>query len=275
MPQPLSSSPALGEITAHLDSLLESERYGSPASKGAPDISWNGLQVAARREDSHVAKVGLAVDSGLSILQHAADAECDLLIVHHGLFWGSCSPKISGIVGEKIRTLVQGGCSLYASHLPLDGDPTFGNAAQIARKLQLQEVSPSFFFNGVPVGVTGRLAEEGARESVIDEARKTIIPAHGETLVRTLSFGTPTVRTIGIATGSASSLLPNAKELGCDLFISGEPKHESYHLAKELRMNALFAGHYFSETFGVRAVGEHITKEYGIPFLFIDEPSGI
>ena len=258
----------LNLIVQTLDELLQPENYRKA------DISWNGLQVEAANPS--IKKVGVAVDGALSVIEQAVSLSCDLLIVHHGLFWGeSPSPMVSGSMGKKIRALIEGGCSLYASHLPLDGNEQVGNAFELARELKLKELEASFEYHGATVGVLGRLSAPVSFEQFRDQVFKTVIPDGSNPITCELPFGPEKIQTVGVATGSASSLLEDAKSLGCDLLLSGEPKHEAYHLAKEVEIHGLFAGHYLTETYGVKAVGKFLEEKLKIEAVFIDEPSGI
>jgi dinuclear metal center YbgI/SA1388 family protein len=257
----------LHTIVKKLDLLLAPERFSDA------DIAWNGLQVEAGKNE--IQKVGLAVDAGLSILRRAVEEECQLLVTHHGLFWGSESPIISGIKAQKIRTLLLGGCSLYSSHLPLDGHIEVGNAAQLAQHLGLTNIRPGFLIDGISVGVFGEFPETMKRDDLPAFVYEGTIPRGQDGITCSLLFGKEDIRTVGIATGSASSLISHAKLEGCDLMISGEPKHEAYHLAQEEELNVLFAGHYFTETFGVKALGEYLKKELHVSTVFFDEPTGI
>jgi len=260
----------LADITQLLDELLEPDRFT------AADIAWNGLQVEAKSE-AIVKKVGLAVDAGASVIREAIRQECDLLITHHGLFWGTApSPMVTGKMGEKIRTLINGTCSLYSCHLPLDGNLTVGNASEIARLLELTDIQPAFSALGATIGVVGILPQTLERSQLESHLLSRIIPEKAQKgMTCSLLFGPEHVSRIGIATGSASSLIPEAKALGCDAFLSGEPKHEAYHLAQEEEMNAIFAGHYHTETFGVRAIGKFLEENAKIQCIFLDEPTGI
>ncbi|MEI7441828.1 MAG: Nif3-like dinuclear metal center hexameric protein, partial [bacterium] len=126
------------------------------ASSGYDDSSQNGLQVEASRQD--IVKIGLAVDSGLSVLEKAVSAGCQMLIVHHGLFWKN-SPNLSGVMGKKVRTLIEGNCSLYASHLPLDGHPELGNNAEIVRLLGAKLSTPFCYSGQKTIGYVGEFSE--------------------------------------------------------------------------------------------------------------------
>ena len=250
----------LDNITSYLDTLLSPHLF--------QDASLNALQVESSTKI--VRNVGLAVDAGLSVIDEAIRTKCELLIVHHGLLWGSCQ-TISGRFGKKIRALVEGGCSLYASHLPLDAHPEVGNNFELARFFALNSIEPAFPYKGACIGALAKAAPQ-PRENFIERARM-MVGATKEPLF--LPFGPPTITRVAIVSGSGVFGLEEAKKLGADIFISGEPKQEAYHLARELEINALFAGHYATETFGVRAVGKVLEKEFGVSSLFIDCPTGI
>ena len=248
------------EIVSMLDQTLEPSRYR--------DAALNGLQVDSG--EGNVTRVAVAVDSGLSIVKRALQAQAQLLIVHHGLFWGDESP-LTGTFGQKVRLLMQEGCSLYASHLPLDGHPVFGNGVQLAHFLGCAEIAPAFPVNGMCIGAAGRFpkpltcAEVAARCASL---RPGIPPM-------VLPFGRNRIETVGVVTGSGTSALSSRAPPAFDLFISGEPKQSAYHLLKELELNAIFAGHYATETFGVRALGTELASRFAVESIFLDEETGI
>ena len=232
------------------------------------DSSINGLQVDALKEEVKV--VALAVDSGQSVIEKAIAADADLLIVHHGLLWGQCEP-IAGRYGRKIAALLRGGCSLYASHLPLDAHTELGNNAELARFFGLKDLQPAFEYKGGMIGIKATCPQPLAGEFFIEKAKAMV----GAINPLYLPFGKEKIKSVGIVSGGAASHLTAAAEMGVDLFLSGEPKQEVYHLARELKINALFAGHYATETFGVRAVGRKLEKDFEIRTVFIDEATGI
>lgn len=251
----------LHDITSHLDQLLELSRY--------TDMAVNGLQVESPQ--LNIRKVGFAVDAGLSVIETAADAGCDLLVVHHGILWGG-SPAITGPFARKVQACMTRGVSLYAAHLPLDGHIELGNAAQLAIILGLATTSPCFPYKGAPIGVMG--AFEAPRN--LHEIASQVAQSEGALqppLV--LPFGPSKVRTVGIATGSATSVIPECAALGIDLLITGESKQEAYHAAKEHHVSVICMGHYASETFGVRALERVLLKAFRVETCWISEPTGI
>ena len=250
----------LTSIIQYLDSLLTPANY--------KDASLNGLQVQASNDS--VEKIAVAVDAGQSVLETAVKEEADLLIVHHGLFWGSLEP-ITGIFGKKIENLLKGRCSLYASHLPLDAHHEVGNNFELARYFELEQLQECFTYEDNYIGVKGICTPARTIEDFITRSSEMI----GSSKPLSLPFGPEKIETVGVVTGGAADLIEQCPENEIDLFITGEPKQSAYHLAKELKINALFAGHYATETFGVRALAERLERDFDLETFFIDEPTGI
>lgn len=250
----------LPAMTEFLDRWLNTSAFS--------DSSRNGLQVDSGVGE--VSRVAVAVDSGLSIIAGAIAQKAQLLVVHHGLLWGAENP-IAGPFGLKVRTLINGGCSLYASHLPLDAHPEVGNNVELARAVGLSYLEPYMPYKGSLLGIRGRTLSPRSLDWFVGQV--STFPGAKPCL--TLPFGPPTISTVGVVTGSGLVALEESARLGLDLFITGEPKQSAYHEAKELGINVLFAGHYATETFGVRAVGARLKEDFGIEPLFIDEPTGI
>jgi dinuclear metal center YbgI/SA1388 family protein len=234
------------------------------------DIALNGLQIESRKKE--VSKVAFSVDSGLSVMEVAVNNGADLLVTHHGVFWGRQEPLV-GPLATKAGLCLTNELSLYAVHLPLDGHETLGNAAQIASQaLNCHDVRVDFLHQGAPLGVIAKL-KDPLPLTVIAENLARCEGALNPPLL--LPFGAKVIRTIGIVTGSGSTFMAEAARKGVDLFISGEPKQEAYHSAKELSLSTLFIGHYASETFGVRALKRVLEEKFGVETLWISEPTGI
>jgi dinuclear metal center YbgI/SA1388 family protein len=249
----------LSEIVTFLNDLLRPADF--------TDSAFNGLQVEGR---ATIKKVAVAVDCGESIIDQAISAGAQLLIVHHGLLWGSEMPLV-GSYGRKVRKLIQAGCSLYGSHLPLDAHPEAGNNSLLARHFGLSSTGMFCGIGGQLIGVTARTDQPQPAEYFTQKAQT--LPGFGPCLW--LPFGPSSIETVGIVSGSGASAIEEASALGLDLLISGEPKQHVYHQCKELHLNALFAGHYATETLGVLGLGLRLEERFGITKIFIDEPTGI
>ncbi|MCL4132310.1 UNVERIFIED_CONTAM: hypothetical protein GTU68_042592, partial [Idotea baltica] len=235
-------------------------------TQGFVDYSINGLQVDSGNQD--IKRISLAVDSGLSIIEQAKNS--DLLICHHGLFWGAYC-EIDQLNQEKVKALINNECSLYCSHLPLDGHLEYGNAAQIAKALNY-EYQAFFEEQGNTIGVRILLENKINRINFLEKLKK--ISAFKGVKIDSLLFGKEEISKIGILTGSGSGFIKEFHN-EIDLLITGEAKQSAYHDAKDYKINVFFAGHYNTETFGVKALGKALEKEFKISTLLIDEPTGI
>jgi dinuclear metal center YbgI/SA1388 family protein len=252
--------PELSDICGYLHGLLEVDTY--------QDMALNGLQIES--PVSQISKVGFAVDSGLSVMQRAAARGCNLLVVHHGLLWGKCEP-FTGPLARKLQLCMVSGLSLYAAHLPLDGHLEVGNAAQIAQGLGMVGVEGFLNYGPRTIGIRGELPTELSLEAIFE--RVSVLCKNPSPLL--LPFGKKTIRTVAVVTGSGSTAIPDVAHAEIDLLISGEPKQEAYHRAKELGCSVLFAGHYATETFGVRALERVLAQRFRVETEWIDEPTGI
>lgn len=244
-------------LVAHLDGYLAIDEW--------EEKSLNGLQVEGT---SVVDRVALATDAALATFALAEEAGAGFLIVHHGLFWGQPLP-IVGPHRARVAALLDVGISLYAAHLPLDAHPEVGNNAVLARLLELEKLAPFGRWGDRAIGWRGELpaptdrAGLAARLEAVLGARPDLLP-----------FGPDEIGSVAIVSGAAADLVPEAAAGGVDAFVTGETSHVAWHHARELRVNVYFAGHYASETLGVRALGDHISKEFGIDAVFLDAPTG-
>ncbi len=230
------------------------------------DSSLNGLQVECSRE---TCSITLAVDACEQSIRMAARHGSGLLIVHHGLFWGGQAP-VTGIMASRIRLLMEKGISLYASHLPLDCHPEVGNNAQLSMMLGVD--SPARFgnYHGVEIGLCGNIPAPMTAASFAAKVRRVT-----GSRVSIFAFGPQKIRKVAVVSGGGASLLGDACRAGCDAMLTGETDHSAYHVAREYGVNLFCAGHYATETFGVKALGKHIESHFGLKTWFADVPTGL
>lgn len=231
-----------------------------------PDPSLNGLQIEGRET---VRRIAASVDTSQQTLHAAAEAGADLLLVHHGLFWGKPLP-LTGPHGRRVQIALDAGLSLYAAHIPLDAHPEVGNNAVMAGALSLQNLQPFGDWQGRKIGVAGELPRELGLQDFADRVQKLtgeICLVHGG--------GNPVVNRLGICSGEGSGLIPEAAAAGLDTLLTGEPAHKHFHDAFEYGINVIYAGHYETEVFGVRALAAKIENEFGLPWQFLNFPTGL
>jgi len=226
----------------------------------------NGLQVESSAE---VKRIATAVDISDRSIMKAAASGADLLIVHHGLFWGDPVP-ITGVMARRIRFLLSKEVSLYAAHLPLDCHPDIGNNARLAELLGLERRRPFGRYHGMVIGLCGNLHRPMAPAGLARKLKKSLGAES-----RIFPFGPDRVKKLGVVSGGGASLVGDAVSAGCDTLLTGETSHSAYHVAREARITLICAGHYATETVGVRALGALVTTELGLPARFIDLPTGL
>jgi dinuclear metal center YbgI/SA1388 family protein len=247
----------LNQITSYLADYLAVDSVSDYSQ------ALNGLQL---ENNGRVHRIAAAVDACESVMQKAVEQDADLLLVHHGLFW-NVTP-ITGAMYRKLRTAVSGNLSVYSAHLPLDIHPVVGNNVLLAKALGLRSLKPFLPIKGQAAGVMG--TTNMTRENLQSKLNAVLgSPIH------VCAGGPARPSKVGIVTGGAGSEIARAAAAGVDTFITGEGPHWSYTLAEELGVNLFYAGHYATETFGVKALAAHLSKRYKLPWFFIDHPTGL
>lgn len=250
----------LSEIVEYLD-----ERLGVGEMEDYPG-AYNGLEIESR---SPVEKVAAAVDACRATAEMAASAGAQLLLVHHGLFWGEPLP-LTGRNYRRVAAFLEADLALYAAHLPLDAHPELGNNVLLAQAIDL-EAEGRF---GAHEGVEG-LGVWCAADLPRDDLLARVERACGGEAPTLVPGGPAHVRRVGIVTGGASSLLAQAAEEGLDTFVTGEGPHHTFHEAQELGVNLVYAGHYATETFGVRAAAREVAERFELEWEFLEHPTGL
>lgn len=252
------SKVSLSEIVRHCDRLLRTVKVVDY------DGAANGLQVENRGQ---ITRIAATVDASLATIKLAIAARADLLIVHHGLFWGATHPW-TGKRYEMLRLLLENNLAVYSSHLPLDAHRTLGNSALLCAALGFKKLRPFFPSHGQTIGfqtVTNISRDElAARLARLTSAKPCVIPG-----------GPEICRRIGVVTGGAGGDLKSAAAEGVDTFITGEGPHWTYAVAEELGLNVFYGGHYATETFGVKALAAALARKFKVPWTFLDHPTGL
>jgi dinuclear metal center YbgI/SA1388 family protein len=249
---------SLAGIVRYCDRLLRTDEFSD--WEGAA----NGLQVENRGQ---VTRLAAAVDASPATIELAIAAGADLLLVHHGLFWAPAEPW-TGKRYQLLRLLLDHNLAVYSSHLPLDAHPKLGNNAQLAAALGLKKLRPFFLEKGQQVGRQARLKIERG------ELGRRLTKALGRAAVL-LPHGPAICRRVGVVSGGAGDQLKRAAAEGVDTLITGEGPHWTSVAAQELGLNVFYGGHYATETFGVKALAGHLSSKFGVPWQFLDHPSGL
>lgn len=252
----MRAMPAAAELVDYASSYLriaEVDDYGN---------ALNGLQI---ENDGKVTKIGAAVDASVETMRRAAEEQIDFLVVHHGMFWPGLRP-VTGATRELLRIAFANNIALYSAHIPLDVHPEIGNNALLIRALEIANPEPFFPWKNCLLGQRADVTI--SRDEVVRRLRKLL----GDE-VKTVTAGPEKVGSLGVITGGAGGEILEVAKLGIDTFIAGEAPHWAAVAARDLKINLIVAGHYATETFGVRALSEHLGQRFGVPHEFIDAPT--
>jgi dinuclear metal center YbgI/SA1388 family protein len=251
---------ALEEIIRELDEILQPGRF--------EDYCVNGLQVPGPRE---VATIATGVSAHAELFELAAAEQADLLLVHHGLFWGSGVTAVDELLKRRLQTLFDAETALAAYHLPLDAHPVFGNNALLARKLGADALRPFARHRGEPIGFIASLPGDGLpAEELFARVRDV---TSQEPLV--FASGPARVRRLAIVSGAGADYLAEAAAEGAEALLTGEAAERTMAQARECGLHLIAAGHYATETFGVKRLGEHLAERFALRHVFLDVPNPV
>ncbi len=233
-----------------------------------PDYSGalNGLQLA---NAGLVTKIAAAVDACLPVIEEACASGVNLLVVHHGLFWQGAQ-RIEGALYRKLKLAMDHDLAIYSAHLPLDVHPELGNNARLLAALGFEGKGTPFFpWKGRDLGL--RLSCDLDRGELLAKVAQAV-----GSDPKLAPGGPSRVRELGLITGGAGSQIHDLAATGIDTFLTGEGPHWSYPAAEELGINLVYAGHYATETFGVKALAARWAAAFeGLTTSFIDHPTGL
>ena len=247
---------SISTIVNYTDGLLDSKNF--------EDYAPNGLQVQGKTE---IRKIVTGVSATQAFIEAAIEKEADAILVHHGWFWGKEDPRIIGMKHQRLKLLIDHEINLIAYHLPLDAHPELGNNAQLAKRLDIQ-IEDTMDPQGV--GNYGRLPEYISLEKLGDNIEKSL--KRKPTLI---SGGDHAIRKVAWCTGGAQNWIEQAAEAGVDAYISGEISEQTVHVAREMGLHYIAAGHHATERYGAMALGEHVAAKFGLlcEFVDIDNPA--
>jgi dinuclear metal center YbgI/SA1388 family protein len=214
-----------------------------------------------------VSHVAAAVDACQVSIDAAAARGADLLLVHHGLFWRGLEP-LTGRHGCRVRKLIEHDIALYSAHVPLDVHSEVGNNVRLAELLGVANAEPFGDYKGQAIGLIG--AVDSSLEEFISRVRSCLaVEPH------VIAAGSDRLTRVAVISGGGGSLIEQVRDAGADLYLTGEGPHHTHFDAEEWGLNVIYAGHYATETLGVRALARHLGEKYSLPWEFIDHPTGL
>jgi dinuclear metal center YbgI/SA1388 family protein len=248
------------DILADLDALLDPARF--------EDYGPNGLQVPGAAQ---VETVATGVSANLELFERAAAEKAQLLIVHHGLFWGTGPGPIDPALKRRLKIIFDADIGLAAYHLPLDAHPELGNNALIGKALGATSLEPFALHHGEPIGFIATLPGDGTPAQALFTRVRELTAR--DPLI--FDAGPPNIRRLAIVSGGGADYITDAIAAGADALLTGEPVERVMSTAREAGIHFIAAGHYATETFGVKALGEHVAQRFGVRHVFLDVPNPI
>ncbi len=245
-----------------LDNFLKNDDY--------KDSSKNGLQVDNIKDN--VQKIWYAVDATSYIIDKAIQKQVDIIIVHHGMYWGF-EQTATGLHFQRLKKLIDNNICLYACHLPLDAHDEIGNNIWIVKKiidsLDIKNYQIEKFWeyewNTIWYGLN-------LSDSIDIDKIEEILTEQLWLNDNLYNFGNKNnIKSIAIISWWWGRICTEAKEKNYDLYITGEAVHFEITLAKEIKQSIFLGGHRETETFWVRLLSKYIQKKYNTEIVFLDE----
>jgi len=246
------------ELTKYLNQFLKIEEF--------QDMCPNGLQVEGQTD---VRKIITGVSASVELFEKAVEKKADTIIVHHGIIWNFERPVYKGSYKKRVKMLLDNNINLLAYHLPLDAHPEVGNNIQIARNLNLENITPFGDYKGKVIGFKGDLSAVESEEFFLRVEENINI----DTLF--FPFGPKKISNVGIISGGAQNDVKQAVLEGLDFYLTGEVSEHILHYVKEEKIHFASCGHHATERFGIIALGEHLKNKFNIDVDYIDIPNPV
>lgn len=226
------------------------------------DYAPNGLQVEGVET---LSRVCTAVTACSETIARAASLKADVLLVHHGFFWPSEKPVITGMKRQRIGELLRHNINLLAYHLPLDCHSELGNNACLAKRLGLQDIEMHKAGNTANLLWSGAFAQAKSMDDFSQQLQAAV-----EREPFFIQGSNRPIKRIAFCSGGAHDFIEEAHQLGVDAYISGEVAERTYYQAKELGIHYFAGGHHATERYGIQALGEHVAEKFGLTHQFLD-----
>lgn len=246
------------QLDKYLKSYLKADEF--------TDYCPNGLQIEGK---SSIKKIVTSVSASIELFNKAIEQKADAILVHHGIIWNYERPVYKGSYRERVKLLLDNNINLFAYHLPLDAHPIVGNNAQIAKMLNLELIKPFGDHKGQIIGIKGKIVKT-TKEKFFKNVESIV---ERELLV--FPYGPNSVTNIGIVSGGAQKEFSQAIAENLDAYITGEVSEHIKYLSQEEKVHYISAGHYATEKFGVKSLGNHLKKKFKIDIEFIDIPNPV
>ena len=185
-----------------------------------------------------VNKILISLDITMEVVDYAVENQFDLIISHHPLvFTSQKSLTPDKHTQRKLIKLIKNGVSVFSFHTRLDAADGGVNDI-LCRILGLNSIQKD---ERDPVGRIGIL-NEPTELSTFAEKVKSLLNSPF-----VLYNGDKDVNKVYVVGGDGKDLIPNAIFLGADTLFTGRASYNTIIDAKDIGLNIIEAGHFFTE----------------------------
>lgn len=223
--------------------------------------SWDRVGLNCGHTDRPVKTVLIALDPFRAVCQEAKELGADLLITHHALLWDQAFVTDQDETGRNTLFLIENGIAHFNAHTNLDCAPGGVNDV-LAHRLGLADVQvitpEGTDANGDPWGLLRAGEIEPQPLSDFLALVKERLGCKG---LRYADGGKP-VHKVAVGGGSCGDGILETVQAGCDTFVTADIKYNQFWEARNLGLNLIDAGHYYTENPVCAELREKITAAF-------------
>lgn len=237
-------------------------RFMETIAPSSMKMDWDHVGLLCGSPNTPVSKILIALDPFEHVCQEAADLGAQLILTHHPLIFNPLS-KITdqSSITRGIMTLCRHGISAINAHTNLDCAPGGVNDV-LAEVLELENISV-IDPNGIDIhGKPWGLLRMGSCSSQpLSRFLKLVKDQLGCQGLRYVDGGKP-VHWVAVGGGACGSEIAAAVAAGCDTFVTSDIKYNQFWDAKDMGLNLIDAGHFYTENPVCRRLAEKIQDEF-------------
>ncbi len=247
--------PIVGEILDYVQTLAPADLK----------LDWDNVGLLCGHRDRPVSRVLVALDPFLDAAEEAADLGAELLLTHHPLIFHPCRAVSTDTeTGRVLLYLIEHGVAAVNAHTNLDRAPGGVNDV-LAARLGLSEIRTIPGADGMNLLRMGEIPAEPL-ESFLDRVKERL----GTPVLR-YAQGREKVRRVAVGGGACGSEMMDAIAAGCDTFVTSDLKYNDFWDARDLGLNLIDAGHFYTENPVCAYLAERVQAQFPDVFVKISE----
>lgn len=215
--------------------------------------SWDNTGFQIGQRDAAVTKILVALDPFEEACREAADWGAEMLVTHHPLIFTPLKAVTAdSAVGRDVAFLIKHDINFWSGHTNLDIAPGGVNDL-LAEKLGLTQVEV--------IQPEGLLRIGTVPEQPLADYLETVKAALNCPGLRYAEGGRNCHR-VAVGGGACGSELKDAAAAGCDTFVTADIKYNQFRDARDLGINLIDAGHFYTENPVCRYLAEKLAAAF-------------